>query len=99
VAKRADSRYEDNPIARNWIKVKNPAYSQKEGEETCSSERANSLGFRFKKWQMKLYNGIPPETRPVKAFAPTSRSANRKNSFRFLIRHNLELLKVKHPQI
>jgi bifunctional non-homologous end joining protein LigD len=31
VAKRADSRYEDNPNGRNWIKIKNPAYSQKEG--------------------------------------------------------------------
>jgi bifunctional non-homologous end joining protein LigD len=31
VAKRADSRYEDNPNARNWIKIKNPVYSQKEG--------------------------------------------------------------------
>lgn len=31
VAKRADSIYEDNPNLRNWIKIKNPAYSQKEG--------------------------------------------------------------------
>lgn len=31
VAKRADSIYEDNPNVRNWIKIKNPAYSQKEG--------------------------------------------------------------------
>jgi bifunctional non-homologous end joining protein LigD len=31
VAKRADSTYEDNPNAQNWIKIKNPAYSQKEG--------------------------------------------------------------------
>jgi len=31
VAKRADSKYEDNPNARNWIKIKNPAYSQKDG--------------------------------------------------------------------
>lgn len=31
VAKRADSRYENNPNVRNWIKIKNPAYSQKEG--------------------------------------------------------------------
>jgi bifunctional non-homologous end joining protein LigD len=31
VAKRADSYYEDNPNARNWIKIKNPSYSQKEG--------------------------------------------------------------------
>jgi ATP-dependent DNA ligase len=31
VAKRADSRYEDNPNTLNWIKIKNPAYSQKEG--------------------------------------------------------------------
>jgi hypothetical protein len=31
VAKRTDSRCEDNPKARNWIKIKNPAYSQKEG--------------------------------------------------------------------
>ena len=31
VAKRADSRYEDSPNGRNWIKIKNPAYSQKEG--------------------------------------------------------------------
>jgi bifunctional non-homologous end joining protein LigD len=31
VAKRADSIYEDNPNARHWIKIKNPAYSQKEG--------------------------------------------------------------------
>ena len=31
VAKRADSIYEDNPNSRNWIKIKNPAYSQKEG--------------------------------------------------------------------
>jgi bifunctional non-homologous end joining protein LigD len=31
VAKRADSRYEDNPNVWNWVKIKNPAYSQKEG--------------------------------------------------------------------
>jgi bifunctional non-homologous end joining protein LigD len=31
VAKRADSIYEDNPNERKWIKIKNPAYSQKEG--------------------------------------------------------------------
>ena len=31
VAKRAHSRYEDNPNVRDWIKIKNPAYSQKEG--------------------------------------------------------------------
>ena len=31
VAKRADSRYEDNPNVRHWIKFKNPAYSQNEG--------------------------------------------------------------------
>jgi bifunctional non-homologous end joining protein LigD len=31
VAKRADSTYEDNPNGRKWIKIKNPAYSQKEG--------------------------------------------------------------------
>jgi bifunctional non-homologous end joining protein LigD len=31
VAKRADSIYEDNPNVRHWIKIKNPAYSQKEG--------------------------------------------------------------------
>jgi bifunctional non-homologous end joining protein LigD len=31
VAKRADSRYEDNPNRRNWVKIKNPTYSQKEG--------------------------------------------------------------------
>ena len=31
VAKRADSTYEDNINARNWIKIKNPVYSQKEG--------------------------------------------------------------------
>ena len=31
VAKRADSTYEDNPNERKWIKIKNPAYSQKEG--------------------------------------------------------------------
>jgi ATP-dependent DNA ligase len=31
VAKRADSIYEDNPNVWNWIKIKNPAYSQKEG--------------------------------------------------------------------
>jgi bifunctional non-homologous end joining protein LigD len=31
VAKRADSRYEDNPNERKWIKIKNPAYGQKEG--------------------------------------------------------------------
>jgi len=30
-AKRADSLYGDDPNVRNWIKVKNPAYSQKEG--------------------------------------------------------------------
>ena len=30
VAKRADSRYKDNPV-RHWIKIKNPSYSQKEG--------------------------------------------------------------------
>src|SRR5688572_5561096 len=31
VAKRADSRYEDHPNVGNWIKIKNLAYSQKEG--------------------------------------------------------------------
>jgi bifunctional non-homologous end joining protein LigD len=31
VAKRASSLYEDNPNGRNWIKIKNPSYSQKEG--------------------------------------------------------------------
>jgi len=31
VAKRADSRYKDNPNVRHWIKIKNPSYSQKEG--------------------------------------------------------------------
>jgi bifunctional non-homologous end joining protein LigD len=31
VAKRADSRYENDPNKRNWIKIKNPSYSQKEG--------------------------------------------------------------------
>ena len=31
VAKRADSRYEDSPNVRHWIKIKNPAYSQREG--------------------------------------------------------------------
>ena len=31
VARRADSRYVDNPNVRNWIKIKSPAYSQKEG--------------------------------------------------------------------
>jgi|SRR5688572_4439166 len=31
VAKRADSKYEDNPNVRSWIKIKNPAYSQKDG--------------------------------------------------------------------
>jgi ATP-dependent DNA ligase len=27
VAKRADSRYEDSPNVRHWIKIKNPNYS------------------------------------------------------------------------
>jgi ATP-dependent DNA ligase len=31
VAKRADSIYDDNPNGRNWIKIKNAAYSQNEG--------------------------------------------------------------------
>jgi ATP-dependent DNA ligase len=31
VAKRANSPYEDNGQTRHWIKIKNPAYSQKEG--------------------------------------------------------------------
>jgi bifunctional non-homologous end joining protein LigD len=31
VAKRADSPYEDNARSPHWIKIKNPAYSQKEG--------------------------------------------------------------------
>jgi len=31
VPKRADSQYEDNPNVRHWLKIKNPAYSQKEG--------------------------------------------------------------------
>ena len=31
VAKRADSPYEDNAGSPHWIKIKNPAYSQKEG--------------------------------------------------------------------
>jgi ATP-dependent DNA ligase len=31
VAKRANSLYEDNTKLRHWIKIKNPAYSQKEG--------------------------------------------------------------------
>jgi bifunctional non-homologous end joining protein LigD len=43
VAKRADSRYEDNPSALNWIKIKNPAYSQKKGGETCLSERVRKM--------------------------------------------------------
>jgi bifunctional non-homologous end joining protein LigD len=30
VAKHADSIYEDNPNVRHWIKIRNPAYSQKE---------------------------------------------------------------------
>jgi|SRR6188508_2798873 hypothetical protein len=39
LAKRADSRYEDTPNVRNWIKTKHPAYSQKERRGTCLSER------------------------------------------------------------
>ena len=31
VAKRAGSLYEDNPNCRDWVKIKNPGYSQKEG--------------------------------------------------------------------
>ena len=31
VAKRANSPYEDNARNPHWIKIKNPAYSQKEG--------------------------------------------------------------------
>ena len=31
VAKRADSLYTENDSDRHWIKIKNPAYSQKEG--------------------------------------------------------------------
>src|SRR4026207_1205566 len=31
VAKRADSKYSDNSNAHDWIKIKNPDYSQKEG--------------------------------------------------------------------
>ncbi|HEX6948062.1 MAG TPA: hypothetical protein VF127_00570 [Nitrospira sp.] len=31
MAKRAGSIYADNPNVRNWIKIKNPAYSQNEG--------------------------------------------------------------------
>lgn len=31
VAKRADSTYVDDPRCRDWIKVKNPTYSQKDG--------------------------------------------------------------------
>jgi len=31
VCKRADSPYEVNAVSPHWIKVKNPAYSQKEG--------------------------------------------------------------------
>lgn len=31
MAKKADSPYDDNSAARNWIKIKNPSYSQKEG--------------------------------------------------------------------
>ena len=31
VAKRANSPYEDNLRSPHWIKIKNPAYSQKEG--------------------------------------------------------------------
>jgi ATP-dependent DNA ligase len=34
VAKRADSKYEDNPNSRNWINIKNrPTVRRKEGEE------------------------------------------------------------------
>ena len=31
VAKRANSAYENNERMPHWIKIKNPAYSQKEG--------------------------------------------------------------------
>jgi ATP-dependent DNA ligase len=30
VTKKADSIYDDDPKSRSWIKIKNPAYSQKE---------------------------------------------------------------------
>lgn len=33
VAKRADSPYDDSPPRRDWIKIKNPSYSQIEGRE------------------------------------------------------------------
>ena len=45
VAKRADSRYVDNPNLRNWIKIKNPAYSQKEGRADLF-KRADWSSFR-----------------------------------------------------
>jgi hypothetical protein len=43
VAKRADSRYEDNPNARNWIKIKIPGYSQKEGRGDLFKRSDNHL--------------------------------------------------------
>jgi len=36
VAKRANSRYEDNAKGRNWIKIKNPKYSEKEARGDLS---------------------------------------------------------------
>jgi len=46
MAKWADSRYEDNPNDRKWIKTKNPAYSQKEGREDLF-KRGGTNSFRF----------------------------------------------------
>jgi ATP-dependent DNA ligase len=39
VAKRADSRYEDNPSAGNWINIKNRPTVKRKGGEICLSER------------------------------------------------------------
>jgi len=41
VAKRSDSPYEEHPAHPHWTKIKNPAYSQKEGRGTSSSEPDN----------------------------------------------------------
>jgi bifunctional non-homologous end joining protein LigD len=37
VAKRADSRYEDNPNIRNWIKLRIPCTVKRKGGRICSS--------------------------------------------------------------
>jgi len=53
MAKKADSPYDDNSAARNWIKIKNPSYSQKGDSAmplpylSACSVSANPISFTF----------------------------------------------------